>query len=228
MSELQLASFTSSLPLRFSLSPGHRDGVGRWCSAVLGSPSSGIGIGTRWEIWQFGAVFSRYCTSFVAFLKISCFQRWPFDICCRFRRRVQTYKPWTYMSPSHFRPGIRAAQLNPTFVTCSVCFSLPRVGLLPHIGKKNKQRGHSTCIFWHPVTKFNLSFHQNSRQAGKQCKRKGMQDGFQLAIYNPCRAYTRLVWTWWVATDPACDLYGNSGFFVGFPLEQSSFQCQAQ
>jgi len=74
--------FTSSLPLRFSLSPGHRGWVGRWCSAVLGSPSSGIG--TRWEIWQFGAVFSRYCTSFLAFLKISCFQRWPFDICCRF------------------------------------------------------------------------------------------------------------------------------------------------
>ena len=147
MSELQLASFTSSLPLRFSLSPGHRDGVGRWCSAVLGSPSSGIGIGTRWEIWQFGAVFSRYCTSFVAFLKISCFQRWPFDICCRFRRRVQTYKPWTYMSPSHFRPGIRAAQLNPTFVTCSVCFSLPRVGLLPHIGKKTNNEDIRHAFF---------------------------------------------------------------------------------
>eukprot|EP00435_Cladocopium_sp_Y103_P070899 s320_g36.t1 len=27
--------------------------------------------------------------------------------------------------------------------------------------------------------------------AGKQCKRKGMQDGFQLAIYNPCRAQSK-------------------------------------
>mmetsp|Transcript_53459 Transcript_53459/g.116735 ORF Transcript_53459/g.116735 Transcript_53459/m.116735 type:complete len:87 (+) Transcript_53459:1575-1835(+) len=27
--------------------------------------------------------------------------------------------------------------------------------------------------------------------AGKQCKRKGMQDGFQLAIYNPCRAHSK-------------------------------------